>query len=70
MFVKPPPFEYLTPTTLAEALDALASGDEDAKVMAGGQSLTGCIAKSLNFPTFASLVVAPKCCMDEICYRK
>ncbi len=36
--MKPPVFEYVRPASLAEALDALASS-EDAKVLAGGQSL-------------------------------
>lgn len=36
--MKPPVFEYVRPATLLEALDALASS-EDAKVLAGGQSL-------------------------------
>jgi aerobic carbon-monoxide dehydrogenase medium subunit len=35
----PPPFEYEAPRTLAEALDLLATHGEDAKVLAGGQSL-------------------------------
>jgi CO/xanthine dehydrogenase FAD-binding subunit len=35
--VKPPPFEYVAPRTLDEALEALAT--EDARVLAGGQSL-------------------------------
>src|SRR6266516_496838 len=37
--MKPPPFKYHDPTTLAEALDLLASLGDDAKIMAGGQSL-------------------------------
>jgi CO/xanthine dehydrogenase FAD-binding subunit len=37
--VKPAPFDYLVPASLEEALDALASHGEDAKVLAGGQSL-------------------------------
>ncbi|HEX4745610.1 MAG TPA: FAD binding domain-containing protein [Gaiellaceae bacterium] len=36
--MKPAPFEYVRPESLDEALDALA-GTEDAKVLAGGQSL-------------------------------
>ncbi len=36
--MKPPPFEYHAPSTVAEALDLLATL-EDAKVLAGGQSL-------------------------------
>jgi len=37
--VKPPPFEYHDPRSLDEALALLAEHGEDAKVLAGGQSL-------------------------------
>jgi CO/xanthine dehydrogenase FAD-binding subunit len=37
--VKPPPFEYDDPRTLDEALALLAEHGDDAKVLAGGQSL-------------------------------
>src|SRR5258705_4335933 len=37
--VKPAPFEYLAPTSLPEALAALAERGYDAKLLAGGQSL-------------------------------
>jgi carbon-monoxide dehydrogenase medium subunit len=37
--VKPAPFDYLAPRSLEEAIDALARGGPDAKVLAGGQSL-------------------------------
>jgi CO/xanthine dehydrogenase FAD-binding subunit len=37
--VKPPPFEYHAPGTLSEALALLGQLGEDAKVLAGGQSL-------------------------------
>ncbi len=37
--MKPPRFEYDDPTTTEEALDLLAQHGEDAKVLAGGQSL-------------------------------
>ena len=37
--MKPPPFEYDDPRTLDEALALLAEHGEDAKVLAGGQSL-------------------------------
>jgi aerobic carbon-monoxide dehydrogenase medium subunit len=33
------PFEYARPTTLDEALQAVAAGGEDVKILAGGQSL-------------------------------
>ena len=37
--MKPPPFVYHAPTELAEAVALLADEGEDAKVLAGGQSL-------------------------------
>ena len=37
--MKPPPFNYLTPTTVEEALAYLAEYGYDAKAQAGGQSL-------------------------------
>ncbi len=37
--MKPPPFEYHAPTALEEALDLLAELGDEAKVLAGGQSL-------------------------------
>jgi carbon-monoxide dehydrogenase medium subunit len=37
--VIPAAFAYVRPTTIDEALEAVASGGEDVKIMAGGQSL-------------------------------
>jgi CO/xanthine dehydrogenase FAD-binding subunit len=37
--MKPAPFDYLAPTSVSEALDLLAERGEDAKILAGGQSL-------------------------------
>ncbi|MBP2303576.1 FAD binding domain-containing protein [Azospirillum picis] len=37
--MKPAPFDYLRPATLTEALAALAAGGDEARVIAGGQSL-------------------------------
>lgn len=37
--MKPPPVEYVRPADLTEALDALAQHGDEAKVLAGGQSL-------------------------------
>jgi len=37
--VKPPAFAYLAPATIDEALEQLAHAGDDAKVLAGGQSL-------------------------------
>jgi aerobic carbon-monoxide dehydrogenase medium subunit len=38
--VKPPPFHYAAPTSVAEAVELLAAhGDDEVRVLAGGQSL-------------------------------
>ncbi|MCB0213290.1 MAG: xanthine dehydrogenase family protein subunit M [Anaerolineae bacterium] len=37
--MKPPPFEYFAPTTLDEALEIMADYGDEAKPLAGGQSL-------------------------------
>lgn len=49
--MKPPPFEYVAPTTLDEAVSALAEHGEDAKVLAGGQSLIPLLSLRLARPT-------------------
>ena len=46
----PAPFDYLAPTSVAEALSALAEAGDDAKVMAGGQSLLPILRMRLNAP--------------------
>lgn len=46
----PAPFEYARPSTLDEAVQILA-GDEDAKVLAGGQSLIPLLRLRLAAPT-------------------
>ena len=43
--MKPPPFEYLAPNSLEEALELLAQHGDDIKILAGGQSLI----PALNF---------------------
>jgi carbon-monoxide dehydrogenase medium subunit len=43
--MKPPPFEYLAPSTLEEALAQLSEHGSEAKILAGGQSLI----PSMNF---------------------
>lgn len=47
----PTSFDYVAPATLEEALDALAEGGDDAKVIAGGQSLIPVLRLRLNAPT-------------------
>lgn len=47
--MKPSPFAFLRPATLAEALEALA-GNEHAKVLAGGQSLIPLLSMRLAAP--------------------
>ncbi len=47
----PTEFDYVAPTTVEEALTALADGGEDAKLMAGGQSLLPVLRLRMNAPT-------------------
>lgn len=49
--MKPPPFEYTAVTSLDEALSALAEGGDEAKVLAGGQSLIPLMSLRLAHPT-------------------
>jgi CO/xanthine dehydrogenase FAD-binding subunit len=48
--VKPPPFDYLAPSTIGEAVAALASSGGDGKALAGGQSLVPLLAFRLVRP--------------------
>jgi CO/xanthine dehydrogenase FAD-binding subunit len=47
--MKPAPFDYIRPGSLAEACELLA-GDEDARVIAGGQTLVPMLAMRLARP--------------------
>jgi carbon-monoxide dehydrogenase medium subunit len=49
--VKPVPFDYVRAGSLAEALEALAAGGEDAKPIAGGQSLVPALTMRLVRPS-------------------
>jgi aerobic carbon-monoxide dehydrogenase medium subunit len=49
--VKPPPFGYADPTSVAEVLDVLAAEGDGAKVLAGGQSLIPLLSMRLAAPT-------------------
>src|ERR1035438_9117449 len=46
----PAKFDYVRPATLDEAVRALAGGGEDAKVIAGGQSLLPLLRLRLAYP--------------------
>ena len=46
----PAQFDYLAPTTIDEALAALAEHGDDAKIIAGGQSLLPVLRMRLNAP--------------------
>jgi 2-furoyl-CoA dehydrogenase FAD binding subunit len=48
--VKPAPFDYVRPETVEEALDALAQNGDEAKVLAGGQSLVPALNMRLLRP--------------------
>lgn len=47
----PPPFDYVATTTVDETLEELAKGDEDARVLAGGQSLIPLMKLRLASPS-------------------
>ncbi len=47
----PAQFDYVSPSTLEEALSALAEAGEDAKIIAGGQSLLPVLRMRLNVPS-------------------
>jgi carbon-monoxide dehydrogenase medium subunit len=49
--VIPAQFDYVAPSTVEEALSALAEAGEDAKVIAGGQSLLPVLRMRLNAPS-------------------
>jgi carbon-monoxide dehydrogenase medium subunit len=53
--MKPPPFDYVRPSSLEEAVAALAAHGGDAKVLAGGQSL---------MPMLAFRMAAPRVLVD------
>lgn len=46
----PAKFDYVRPASLSDAISALASGGEDAKVIAGGQSLMPLLRLRLAYP--------------------
>src|SRR5919108_3573760 len=50
--MRPPRFDYLLPRTLDEALGLLAEHGEEAKVLAGGQSLVPLLNFRLIRPTY------------------
>ncbi len=47
----PASFDYVAPTSVSEAVSALSGAGEDAKVMAGGQSLIPVLRLRLAYPT-------------------
>jgi aerobic carbon-monoxide dehydrogenase medium subunit len=49
--VKPPPFDYLAPSTVPDAVAALSAAGGDGKALAGGQSLLPLLAFRLLRPT-------------------
>ena len=46
----PAKFDYVRPSSVDEAVRALADGGEDAKVIAGGQSLLPLLRLRLAYP--------------------
>lgn len=64
--MKAAPFDYVVPTTLDDAVSALAAGGEEAKLLAGGQSLVPLLA--LRFAQPALLVDLNR--IEELAYVK
>jgi len=62
--MKPAPFRYLAPTSLEEALHALAEHGDDAKPLAGGQSLV----PAMNFRLAQPAVLVDLNCIDALAY--
>ncbi len=62
--MKPPPFDFVRAESLAEALAALREGGDDAKPIAGGQSLVPALNMRLVRPTL--LVDVNRAGLDEI----
>jgi len=60
--VIPASFDYVRPSTVDEAVQALASAGEDAKVIAGGQSLLPVLRMRLAAPTTWSTSGASRSC--------
>ena len=58
----PAQFDYLAPTTLEEALSALAEHGDDAKIIAGGQSLLPVLRMRLNAPEWSSTSARSRRC--------
>ena len=50
----PAAFDYVAPTSVEEALSALAEHGDEAKIIAGGQSLLPVLRMRLNAPEWSS----------------
>src|SRR4029453_17884030 len=50
--VIPAPFDYLAPTSVEEALAALAEHGDEAKILAGGPTVLPVLRMRLNAPEF------------------
>src|SRR5215472_2211286 len=57
--MKPAPFEYVRPESVEEAVAALAGGGDDARVLAGGQSLVPMMAFRLARPPLDRVEALP-----------
>ena len=60
--MKPPKFDYVAPTTVAEAVDALARHNGDARPLSGGQSLV----PMLNFRLATPSMLVDLCRIGEL----
>ena len=58
----PAPFDYVAPATLEEALTALSQHGDDAKIIAGGQSLLPVLRMRLDAPRWSSTSARSRSC--------
>jgi carbon-monoxide dehydrogenase medium subunit len=64
--MKPPSFEYVAPVSLTEALDILSENGDDAKVLAGGQSLV----PAMNFRLVEPALLVDLNGLNDLSYVK
>jgi CO/xanthine dehydrogenase FAD-binding subunit len=64
--MKPPPFEYSRPSTVAEAVQLIAQAGDDGKLLAGGQSLI----PLLNFRLAAPKLLVDLNRVEELNYTR
>ena len=66
--MKPPLFDYIRAGSVEEAIEALAEHGDDARVLAGGQSLVAMLNMRLVAPeVLVDISRVPETCDDHTC---